>query len=93
MSAKEKLELKILAKKLHTYLKDRVVNEKYGLLLYSPVPSPIDKIKDRYRYRMIIKCIYDDKVNNLLSDMLELYNGFNNKTSRVSVEVNPYNML
>ena len=93
MSAKEKLELKILAKKLHTYLKDRVVNEKYGLLLYSPVPSPIDKIKDRYRYRMIIKCIYDDKVNNLLSDMLELYNGFNNKTSRVSVEINPYNML
>ena len=75
------------------YLKERVVNEKFGLLLYSPVPSPIDKIKDRYRYRMIIKCLYDDKINDLLSDMLNIYNGLNNKTSRVIVEINPYNML
>lgn len=93
MSAKNIGELKLVAKKLHSYLKERVVNEKFGLLLYSPVPSPIDKIKDRYRYRMIIKCIYDDRVNGLLSDMLNLYNGLNNKTSRVVVEINPYNML
>ena len=93
MSAKNMMELKIVAKKLHSYLKQRVVNEKFGLLLYSPVPSPIDKIKDRYRYRMIIKCIYDDKVNELLTDMMEEYNSFNNKTSRVVIQVNPYNML
>ena len=93
MSTKNIQELKVLAKKLHMYLKERVVNEKFGLLLYSPVPSPIDKIKDRYRYRMIIKCLYDDKINDLLSDMLKIYNGLNNKTSRVIVEINPYNML
>ena len=93
MSAKNMMELKTVAKKLHSYLKQRVVNEKFGLLLYSPVPSPIDKIKDRFRYRMIIKCIYDDRVNELLTDMMNLYNGFNNKTSRVVIQVNPYNML
>ena len=68
MSAKNIQELKVVANRLHSYLKERVINEKFGLLLYSPVPSPIDKIKDRYRYRMIIKCLYDDRVNDSMPE-------------------------
>lgn len=93
MSAKNLYELKKVAKELHTYLKQRVVNEKFGLLLYSPVPSPIDKIKDRYRWRMIIKCKYDKRVNNLLIDALEEFLQMNTKTTRVNIELNPNNML
>lgn len=93
MSSPDKAELRDFAKKLHTYLKTRVINEKFGLLLYSPVPSPIDKIKDRFRYRMIIKCIYDDKVNALLNDMMKYYIDLKAKNARVVIEVNPYNML
>ena len=93
MSAKNLYELKKVAKDLHTYLKQRVINEKFGLLLYSPVPSPIDKIKDRYRWRMLIKCKYDERVNNLLSDALEEYLKMNTKTTRVNIELNPNNML
>ena len=93
MSAKNLYELKKIAKDLHTYLKQRVINEKFGLLLYSPVPSPIDKIKDRYRWRMLIKCKYDERVNNLLSDALEEFLKMNTKTARVNIELNPNNML
>ena len=93
MSAKNMNELELVAKKLHTYLKNRVINEKFGLLLYSPVPSPIDRIKDRYRWRMIIKCKYDKRVNNLLTDSLEEFFKMKTKTARVNIEINPNNML
>ena len=93
MSAKNMLELKKVAKDLHTYLKQRVINEKFGLLLYSPVPSPIDKIKDRYRWRMLIKCKYDDRVNNLLTDAYDTFLNMKTKTARVNIELNPNNML
>ncbi len=93
MSAKSINELRNISKKLHEYLKQRVINEKFGLLLYSPVPSPIDKIKDRIRWRMIIKCKYDDRVNNLLTDMMSEYSKMKVDTARVTVEVNPNNMM
>lgn len=93
MSAKNLAELQKVAKNLHTYLKTRVINEKFGLLLYSPVPCPVDKIKDRYRWRMIIKCKYDDRVNNLLTDALNEFIGMKTKTARVNIELNPNNMI
>ena len=93
MSAKTLAELKKVAKDLHTYLKNRVINEKFGLLLYSPVPSPVDKIKDRYRWRMIIKCKYDDRVNALLTDALNQFINMKTKTARVNIELNPNNMI
>ena len=60
---------------------------------YIPVPSPIDKIKDRYRWRMLIKCKYDDRVNNLLTDAYDTFLNMKTKTARVNIELNPNNML
>ena len=93
MSAKNLEEIKKVSKDLHQYLKNRVINERFGLLLYSPVPSPIDKIKDRYRWRMIIKCKYDDRVNSLLKDTLEEFISMKTYTARVNIVLNPDNML
>ncbi len=93
MSAKDIRELKKVAKEIHTYLKRRVIDEKFGLLLYSPVPSPIDKIKDRYRMRIIIKCKYDERINNLLNDSLDEFYKMKTVSARVAVELNPNNML
>ena len=93
MSAKDIKELKKVAKEIHSYLKKRVIEEKFGLLLYSPVPSPIDKIKDRYRMRILIKCKYDERINNLLNDTLEEFYKMKTFTSRVVIELNPNNML
>ena len=86
-------ELKKVAKDIHVYLKKRVIDEKFGLLLYSPVPSPIDKIKDRYRMRIIIKCKYDERINNLLNDSLKEFYKMKTFSSRVAIELNPNNML
>ena len=79
------------AKKVHKYLKERIINEKIGVLLYSPVPAPIDKIKNKYRWRMIIKCLYNEQVNELLQDALKQNEC--KKEIRQIIEINPSNMM
>ena len=93
LSSKDEQELTRVSKQIHRYLKKRVIDEKFGLLLYSPVPAPINKIKDRYRARMIIKCKYDERTHNLLDDAQNEFYKLKVKTSRLVIELNPNNML
>ena len=82
------------SKSIHMYLRDRVIKEKFGVLLYSPVQCPIYKIKDKYRMRILIKCLYDDRMHKLLNDMLEKFEKESKKFgSKVIIQVNPNNML
>ena len=90
-SSLNKHEIQRDTKKLHQYLKNRIINEKFGVLLYSPLPCPIEKINDRYRWQMIIKCIYDEKMNKLLKETLEEFYKFKTNT-RLSIKQNPNNM-
>ena len=88
---KEDLVIK-KAKEIHGYLKKRILDEKIGVLLYSPVTAPIDKIQNKFRWRIIVKCLYTEDINELIQDAM------NNCTSgkdeaRTSVDVNPYNMM
>ena len=79
------------SKKIYQYLKKRVIGENIGIILYSPVPSPVDKIKNKFRWRIIIKCLYEDNINKLLQDMLD--ENDIKKSVRLSIEINPYNMM
>ena len=63
----------------------------FGVLLYSPLPCPVEKINDRDRWRIIIKCIYDEKMNKLLKETLEEFYKFKTNT-RLSIKQNPNNM-
>ena len=84
-------EVILQAKKVHQYLKNRIITQKIGVLLYSPMPAPIDKIKNKYRWRMIIKCIYNEQINKLLRQTLE--ENENKKEVRQTIEINPTNMM
>ena len=90
-SSLNKYEIQRDTKKLHQYLKNRIINEKFGVLLYSPLPCPVEKINDRYRWRIIIKCIYDEKMNKLLKETLEEFYKLKTNT-RLSIKQNPNNM-
>lgn len=59
-------------------------------MVYEPVPAPIDKIKNKYRWRLIIK----GKVNNSMIDAINLsLNSINqNKSTSIIVDINPNNM-
>ena len=64
-------------------------NEK-NIQVYSPMPSPISKIKNRYRWRIIIKCILG---NNIIKKINMSINSIKiNNNTRISVDINPNNM-
>ena len=63
-----------------------------GIILYQGMPAPIDKIKNKYRYRIIIKCKYNDEIINLMNDVLNKYSlEKESKTgnTRVIIDLNP----
>ena len=58
-------------------------------MLYKPLPCPIDKIKNKYRWRIILK----GKLNNKIIDIINLaIEKANNKTTRIIVDTNPTNL-
>jgi len=91
-STKEQNILRV-SQKIHKYIKDRIKKENIGIILYQPVPAPIDKIKNQYRWRILIKCKFDDEIINLINDILEEYYNMKDNETRVTVDLNPNNMM
>ena len=54
------------------------------------MPSPINNIKSRYRWRIIIKCILGNSIINKINLSINSIKTTNN--TRISVDVNPNNM-
>ena len=67
--------------------------EKYGISVFMPMPAPIDKIQNKYRWRIIAKGNVNNDVNIIINKCLKSIYDINNKEVRVSVDVNPNNML
>ena len=75
---------------VYEYLKNRLDEEEYKI--FKPMPSPIDKIQNKLRYRIIIKGNMSDRANKILNECLkEVYNK-DLKATRISIDVNPNNM-
>ena len=91
-SSIEKEVIKV-ANTIHQYLKKRVETENIGIILYRAVPSPIDKIKNKYRWRILIKCKFDNDIINLINETLEKYYNLKFKNTRITIDLNPTNMM
>ena len=92
LTSENEVEVKNVAEKIHLYLKTRVIKENIGIILYKAIPAPIDKIKNKYRWRILIKCKFSEEIVNLMNDTLETYYAFNSKSTRITIDLNPNNM-
>ena len=77
--------------KVYNYLKANLNGQEFNVL--KPMPSPIDKIQNRYRWRIIIKGNITETANNVLNTCLRKFYNSNYKNTRVTVDVNPNNMI
>ena len=96
ISSKSKKELETISNKIYQDLKEKIKTEKLQILLYKPVPSPIDRIKNKYRWRIIVKCKINEQITNSLNNTIDKINKLNKNTqnsTRIIVDVNPTNML
>ena len=71
------------------YDKINNLNEE-NLFVYKPVPSPIDKIKNKYRWRMILKCKLTSRVLDIIKYAIE---GNKIKDTSIIVDINPNSMM
>ena len=60
-----------------------------SLLIYKPVPAPIDKIKNKYRWRMIIKCKINSKLLDIIKYSIEDEQISKMKNTSIIVDINP----
>ena len=96
ISSENEQEGNRITKNLHTYLKNRVLQENLGIILYKGMPAPIDKIKNKYRFRIIIKCKFDDSMIEIINDVLSEYQKMKeskNTKNRVVIDLNPNNWM
>ena len=84
-------ELLEASTKIYNYLKANLNGQEFNVL--KPMPSPIDKIQNRYRWRIIVKGNMTEAANNVLNTCLRKFYNSNYKNTRVSVDVNPNNMI
>ena len=88
LSEKEIIEL---SNRVYNYLKSKLNGQDFIVL--KPMPSPIDKIQNRYRWRIILKGNISEEVNSIINECLQKIYEANYKNTRVSVDVNPNNMI
>ena len=82
-------EIKEESNSIYEKLKSRLGQE---FKVFAPMPSPIDKIQNRYRWRIIIKGNMNEEANALLNEILKEEYEKDLKTTRISIDVNPNNM-
>ena len=96
VSSKSQVEIEETCNKIYNSIKEKIKTKNLQIMLYKPVPAPIDKIKNKYRWRMIVKCKLDEKILFEISQTIEETNKTikNSKNeTRIIGDINPTNMM
>ena len=81
-----------ISNKLYDKLESQIKQNDIQANILKPLPAPIDKIKNRFRWRIIIKTNLNDKLIDIINNCL--YDDEITKSNvRVIADTNPTNML
>lgn len=84
-------EIANISNKSYEYLKEKMQNTEFNV--FRPVPSPIDRIQNKFRWRIILKGNMTQEVNEILNDYLKKVYDKNLRNTKISIDVNPNNMM
>ena len=96
ISGNTKKEVEDISSNIYKYIQDTAIKHSVEMQVFKPVPAPIDKIKNKIRWRIIIKCKLDNRIVNILNQTSQKANHYiskNKYSSRVIIDINPNNML
>ena len=68
------------------------IDLKENINIFTPMPAPISKIKNNYRWRLIIKHQLNNNIISIINNMLDKIEKLKLKNTRLYVDVNPNNM-
>ena len=83
--------IKDISEFMYNSLQEKIIRDDFKIL--KPMPSPIDKIQNKYRWRMILKGNIDENINDIINETLKQVYDKNLKDIRIVVDVNPNNMM
>ena len=84
-------EIKKTSHIIYQYLNTSLDKTKF--IIFKPMPSPIDKIQNKYRWRIIIKGRMDEEANTVFNNCLKEIYKTNLKTTRITIDVKPNKMM
>lgn len=84
-------EIKKVSQWVYEYLKKKLDDEMFKI--FKPMPSPIDKIQNRLRFRIIIKGNMNKEANGIFNNCLKEIYEKNLKSTRITIDINPNNMM
>ena len=90
LNSYQETEIKNVSSKIYQYLEQRLNKEEFKVL--RPMPCPIDRIQNRYRWRIIIKGKMTEEANEILNACLKDIYQENIKDTRIAIDINPNNM-
>lgn len=86
LSGENEQEVEVSANKLFELLKP-------FFEIYRPVPAPISKINDNYRWRILIKTQANDRNMEILKERLKEFEKIKNDNVNLNLDINPNNMM
>ena len=91
----DETEIKNVGNDIYEYLKNNLNEDKEieEYKIFRPMPAPIDKIQNRYRWRIIVKGKISQRANKNLNDCLKEFYKKDLKSVKISIDVNPNNMM
>lgn len=89
-SGLKEAEIKNISNWVYRYLKSNLGEE---FKIFMPMPAPINKIQNKIRFRIIIKGNMNEKANKVFNECLSKIYEKNLKETRISIDVNPNNMM
>ena len=80
-------------KNISEYVYKKLISvQNENINIYKPVPSPIDKIQNNYRWRIIIKCKVTSKVLDIINYAINDDKLKKCKETKIIVDINPNTM-
>jgi len=75
------------------FFRQYVAKHKSAITVLGPAPSPLDKIKDNYRWQLLLKGNAVDELRNLCISLNAEKNDLVHHQSKVIIDVDPENMM
>ena len=80
-------------KRVSNYMYQDLIKNSTAKKIFKPMPCPIDRIKNKFRWRIIVKGSFDDSYIDYLNSLLDSVCGLNLKNTRVIIDLNPNSMM
>lgn len=93
ISSKDEEATKKVAEYIYRKMKQEFSKQENSILILPPVASPINKIKNNYRWRILIKCKFNNNIIKSINNILSSYYQTKYRKTKVIFDVNPTSMM